>query len=50
MHSKSLVLLIFLLLLPTMVLAEIMTVSFSGTEMRSAPNAIASKVIAKVST
>jgi hypothetical protein len=33
-----------------MVLADIMTVSFSGTEMRSTPNAMSSKVITKVST
>ena len=36
------------LFFPTVSLADIMIVSFSGTEMRSAPNAMSSKVIAKV--
>ena len=45
MRLKLLVLLTLLLLLPTLTLAEIMTVSFSGTEMRSA-----SKVVTKVAT
>jgi len=48
MRLKLLVLLFVSLMLPTLVLAEIMTVSFSGTEMRSAPNAMSSKVIAKL--
>jgi SH3-like domain-containing protein len=50
MRLKLLVLFTLLLLLPTITLAEIMTVSFSGTEMRSASNAMASKVITKVAT
>jgi SH3-like domain-containing protein len=50
MRSKLLALIFVFLLFPTMALADIMTVSFSGTEMRSAPNAMSSKVIAKVST
>ncbi len=49
MRLKLLVLLVVSLLLPSMVLAEVMTVSFSGTEMRSAPNAMASKVITGLS-
>jgi hypothetical protein len=48
MRLKLLVLLIVSLLLPSMLLAEILTVSFSGTELRSAPNAMASKVITKI--
>ena len=36
------------LFFPTVSQADIMTVSFSGMEMRSAPNAMSSKVIAKV--
>jgi SH3-like domain-containing protein len=48
MRLKLLVLLIVSLLLPSMVLAEVLTVSFSGTELRSAPNAMASKVISKI--
>jgi SH3-like domain-containing protein len=48
MRLKLLVLLFVSLMLPTLVLAEIMTVSFSGTEMRSAPNAMSSKVIVKL--
>ena len=39
-----------LLLFPSMVLADIMTVSFSGMEMRSTPNAMTFEDIAKVST
>ena len=50
MRLKLLVLLTLLLLMPTLTLAEIMTVSFSGTEMRSASNAMASKVITEVAT
>ncbi len=50
MRLKLLVLLTLLLLMPTLAIAEIMTVSFSGTEMRSAPNAISSKVITKLTT
>jgi hypothetical protein len=50
MRLKLLNLLFVLLFFPTMALADIMTVSFSGAEMRSAPNAMSSKVIAKVST
>jgi hypothetical protein len=50
MRLKLLFLFFVFLLFPSMALSDIMTVSFSGTEMRSAPNAMASKVIAKVST
>jgi SH3-like domain-containing protein len=50
MRLKLLALLFVLLLFPTITLADIMTVSFSGTEMRSAPNAMASKVISQLST
>lgn len=50
MRLKWLNLLFVLLIFPTVSLADIMTVSFSGTEMRSAPNAMSSKVIARVST
>jgi SH3-like domain-containing protein len=50
MRLKLLVLLTLLLLLPTLTIAEIMTVSFSGAEMRSASNAMSSKVITKVAT
>lgn len=50
MRLNLLVLLTLLLLMPTLTLAEIMTVSFSGTEMRSASNAMASKVITEVAT
>jgi SH3-like domain-containing protein len=50
MRLKLLVLLTLLLLLPTITLAEITTVSFSSTEMTSASNAMASKVITKVAT
>ena len=45
MRLKLLALLFVFFLFPSMVLADIMTVSFSGTEMRSAPNAMSSKVI-----
>jgi len=50
MRLKLLALFFVLLLFPSMALADIMTVSFSGTEMRSAPNAMASKVISQLST
>jgi hypothetical protein len=50
MRLKWLNLLFVFLFFPTVSLADIMTVSFSGAEMRSAPNAMSSKVIAKVST
>jgi SH3-like domain-containing protein len=50
MRLNLLALLFVLLLFPTITLADIMTVSFSGTEMRSAPNAMASKVITQLST
>jgi uncharacterized protein YgiM (DUF1202 family) len=49
MRLKLPVLLIVVLMFPTLVLAEVMTVSFSGTEMRSAANAMSSKVITKLS-
>ena len=50
MRLKLLILFFVLLLFPSMALADIMTVSFSGTEMRSAPNAMSSKVISKAPT
>jgi hypothetical protein len=50
MRLKWLNLLFVFLFFPTVSLADIMTVSFSGTEMRSTPNSMSSKVIAKVST
>ena len=50
MCLKLQVLLIVSLLLPTLVMAEMMSVSFSGTEMRSAPNAMNSRVVAKLAT
>ena len=49
MRLKSMVLLVAFLLLPTLLLAEILTVSFSGAEMRSAPNVMNSRIIAKLS-
>jgi SH3-like domain-containing protein len=49
MCLKLRLLLVALLLLPVLVSAEVMTVSFSGTEMRSAPNAMASEVITRLS-
>ena len=49
MRSKLLSFLFVLLFFPSLALADMMPVSFSGTGMRSAPNAMASKVIAKVS-
>lgn len=48
MYLKLLILLIIYLFLPTVAMAEMMSVGFSGTEMRSAPNAMASKVITKL--
>ncbi len=48
MRLKLLVLLTLLLLSPGITLAEVMTVAFSGTEIRSAANAMSSKVITKV--
>jgi SH3-like domain-containing protein len=50
MRLKLLPLLFALFLFPSMALADVMTVSFSGAEMRSAPKAMSSKVIARVST
>ena len=50
MPSKLLALFFVLLFCPIVSLADIMTVSFSGTEMRSAPNGMSSNFIAKVST
>ena len=49
MRLKLLVMLVVFLMLPILASAEVMTVSFSGTEMRSSPNAMASKVITKLS-
>ena len=49
MLLKLLVLLVVLLMFPVLASAEVMTVSFSGTEMRSAPNAMASKVVIRLS-
>lgn len=48
MRLKLLVLLVFTLLLSGQAMAEFMTVSFSGAEMRSAPNAMAAKTISDV--
>lgn len=45
MRLKLLILLVISLMVPNLVMAEIMTVTFSGTEMRSLPKAMASKVI-----
>ena len=50
MHLKSLTLLIVSLMLPTLVMGEVLSVSFSGTEMRSAPNAMSSEVIGTAPT
>lgn len=48
MKQKISAVLMVFLLLPSLVLAEVMTVTFSGTEMRSAPHAMTSKIIATV--
>ena len=50
MRLKLLALFFVLLLLPSMVLADIMAASFFYTEMRSSPNAMTFEDIAKVST
>ena len=49
MRLKLLILLVVLLMIPVLASTVVMTVSFSGTEMRSAPNAMVSKVITKLS-
>jgi SH3-like domain-containing protein len=49
MRLKLFYLLIIVMLLPGLAIAEVMTVSFSGAEMRSAPNAMGSKVVTEVS-
>lgn len=45
MQLKSIFILMFILLIPFAAAAEMMSVRFSGTEMRSKPNAMASDVI-----
>ena len=49
MRLKLLILLVVLLMIPVLASAVVMTVSFSGTEIRSAPNAMVSKVIIRLS-
>ena len=48
MRLKLFVLLVSCLLLPGLVMAEVMSVSFSGAEMRSAPSAMNSQVLSKM--
>lgn len=48
MQLKSLLILVIFLIVPNFALAEMMSVGFSGTDLRSEPNSMNSRVIAEL--